>query len=50
MHWLVRISLYDANARRHTSFSGCVWVYPEVDDDIDIQINDADLRIDTSNT
>src|SRR5213079_929602 len=43
---LVRISPYDANARRHTSFSS-VWVYPEVDDDIDIQINDAELRIDT---
>jgi peptide chain release factor 2 len=42
----VRISPYDANARRHTSFAS-VWVYPEVDDDIDIQINDADLRIDT---
>src|SRR5947209_3971272 len=34
------------DARRHTSFSS-VWVYPEVDDDIDIQINDAELRIDT---
>src|SRR4051795_9933817 len=46
VHRLVRISPYDANARRHTSFSS-VWVYPEVDDDIDIQINDAELRIDT---
>jgi peptide chain release factor 2 len=46
VHRLVRISPYDANARRHTSFSS-VWVYPEVDDDIDIQLNDAELRIDT---
>src|SRR5205814_10444628 len=46
VHRLVRISPYDANARRHTSFSS-VWVYPEVDDDIDIEINEADLRIDT---
>src|SRR3954465_148172 len=43
---LVRISPYDANARRHTSFAS-VWVYPEVDDDIDIQINESELRIDT---
>src|SRR4029078_11262298 len=46
VHRLVRISPYDANARRHTSFSSA-WVYPEVDDDIDIQINEAELRIDT---
>ena len=46
VHRLVRISPYDANARRHTSFSS-VWVYPEVDDDIDVQINEAELRIDT---
>ena len=46
VHRLVRISPYDANARRHTSFSS-VWVYPEVDEDIDIEINDSDLRIDT---
>ena len=46
VHRLVRISPYDTNARRHTSFSS-VWVYPEVDDDIDIEINEADLRIDT---
>ena len=46
VHRLVRISPYDANARRHTSFSS-IWVYPEVDDDIDIQINEAELRIDT---
>ncbi|WP_454885619.1 peptide chain release factor 2 [Sphingomonas oryzagri] len=46
VHRLVRISPYDSAARRHTSFSS-VWVYPEVDDDIDIQIEDKDLRIDT---
>jgi peptide chain release factor 2 len=46
VHRLVRISPYDANARRHTSFAS-VWVYPEVDEDIDIQINEAELRIDT---
>ena len=40
VHRLVRISPYDANARRHTSFSS-VWVYPEVDDDIDIEINES---------
>jgi len=46
VHRLVRISPYDANARRHTSFSS-VWVYPEVDEDIDVQVEDKDLRIDT---
>jgi len=46
VHRLVRISPYDSNARRHTSFSS-VWVYPEVDDDIDIQVDEKDLRIDT---
>ena len=46
VHRLVRISPYDSNARRHTSFSS-VWVYPEVDEDIDIQVEDKDLRIDT---
>ncbi len=46
VHRLVRISPYDSNARRHTSFSS-VWVYPEVDDDIDIEVNESDLRIDT---
>jgi len=46
VHRLVRISPYDSNARRHTSFSS-VWVHPEVDDDIDIEVNEADLRIDT---
>ena len=46
VHRLVRISPFDASARRHTSFAS-VWVYPEVEDDIDININDADLRVDT---
>ena len=46
VHRLVRISPYDANARRHTSFAS-VWVYPVVDDDIDIEVNEADLKIDT---
>ncbi|HVL29623.1 MAG TPA: peptide chain release factor 2 [Sphingomicrobium sp.] len=46
VHRLVRISPYDSNARRHTSFSS-VWVYPEVDDDIEIDINESELRIDT---
>ncbi len=46
VHRLVRISPYDSSARRHTSFSS-VWVCPVIDDDIDIEINDAELRIDT---
>jgi peptide chain release factor 2 len=46
VHRLVRISPYDSAARRHTSFSS-VWVYPEVDDNIDIEINESELRIDT---
>ncbi|MBU6206997.1 MAG: peptide chain release factor 2 [Alphaproteobacteria bacterium] len=46
VHRLVRISPYDSNARRHTSFAS-VWVYPVVDDNIEIEINEADLRIDT---
>ncbi len=46
VHRLVRISPYDSSARRHTSFAS-VWVYPEVDDDIDIDINESELRIDT---
>ncbi|MCJ8190513.1 peptide chain release factor 2 [Sphingomicrobium aestuariivivum] len=46
VHRLVRISPYDSSARRHTSFSS-VWVYPEVDEDIDIEIVESDLRIDT---
>ncbi|NMF88100.1 peptide chain release factor 2 [Aromatoleum petrolei] len=46
IHRLVRKSPFDSNARRHTSFSS-VFVYPEVDDSIEIDINPADLRIDT---
>ena len=46
IHRLVRKSPFDSNARRHTSFSS-VFVYPEVDDSIQIDINPADLRIDT---
>ena len=42
----MRISPYDSSARRHTSFSS-VWVYPVIDDDIDIEINESDLKIDT---
>jgi len=46
VHRLVRISPYDSAARRHTSFSS-VWVYPVVDDNIDIEVNESELRIDT---
>jgi peptide chain release factor 2 len=46
VHRLVRISPFDANARRHTSFAS-VWVYPVVDDRIEIEINPADVRTDT---
>ena len=46
VHRLVRISPFDANAKRHTSFAS-VWVYPVVDDTIDIEVNDSDVRIDT---
>lgn len=46
IHRLVRISPFDAGARRHTSFAS-VFVYPEVDDEIKIDINEDDLRIDT---
>jgi len=46
VHRLVRISPYDSSARRHTSFSS-VWVYPVIDDNIEIEVNEADLRIDT---
>lgn len=45
VHRLVRKSPFDSGGRRHTSFSSA-FVYPEVDDDIDIEINPADLRID----
>ncbi len=46
VHRLVRISPFDANARRHTSFAS-VFVYPEVEDDVEIEVNPADLKIDT---
>ena len=46
VHRLVRISPFDANKRRHTSFAA-VFVYPEVDEDVDVAINPEDLRIDT---
>ena len=46
VHRLVRISPYDSNARRHTSFSS-VWVFPVIDENIDVDINESDCRIDT---
>lgn len=46
VHRLVRISPYDASARRHTSFAS-VFVFPEIDDNIEVEINEGDLRIDT---
>lgn len=46
VHRLVRISPFDSNARRHTSFAS-VWVYPVVDDSIDIEVCESDVRIDT---
>jgi peptide chain release factor 2 len=46
VHRLVRISPFDSNARRHTSFTS-VWVYPAIDDDINIEILEKDLKIDT---
>jgi peptide chain release factor 2 len=46
VHRLVRISPFDANKRRHTSFAA-VFVYPEIDDDIEIEIDPEDLKIDT---
>ena len=46
IHRLVRISPFDSNKRRHTSFAS-VWVYPEVDEKIEIDVIDTDLRIDT---
>ena len=46
VHRLVRISPYDSSARRHTSFSS-VWVYPVIDESIDVEIVESDLRIDT---
>ena len=46
VHRLVRISPFDSAARRHTSFSS-VWVYPVVDDDIEIEVNPSEIRLDT---
>ena len=46
IHRLVRISPFDSNKRRHTSFAS-VWAYPEIDDKIEIEIKESDLRIDT---
>ena len=46
VHRLVRISPYDSNARRHTSFAS-VWVYPVIDDNIEIEIQEKDVRVDT---
>ena len=46
VHRLVRISPFDSGARRHTSFAS-IWVYPSIDDSIDVVIDDKDLRIDT---
>ena len=46
VHRLVRISPFDSNARRHTSFAS-VWVYPVIDDSIDIEIAESDLKVDT---
>ena len=46
IHRLVRISPFDANARRHTSFAS-VFVYPEIEDDVEVEVDEADLRVDT---
>ena len=46
VHRLVRISPFDSNAKRHTSFAS-VWVYPVIDENIEIDVNPADIRIDT---
>ena len=46
VHRLVRISPFDSGARRYTSFAS-IWVYPAVEDDINIKIDEKDLRIDT---
>ena len=46
VHRLVRISPYDSNARRHTSFAS-TWVYPVIDDTIEIDVSESDVRIDT---
>ena len=46
IHRLVRVSPFDSNKRRHTSFAS-IWVYPEIDDKIEIEINENEMRIDT---
>ena len=46
VHRLVRISPFDSSARRHTSFAS-VWIYPVIDDNIDVEVEEKDLRIDT---
>lgn len=46
VHRLVRISPFDSNARRHTSFAS-IWVFPVIDDSIDVEVNESDCRIDT---
>ena len=46
VHRLVRISPYDSNARRHTSFAS-IWVYPVIDDSIEVAVSESDVRIDT---
>ncbi len=46
VHRLVRISPFDSNARRHTSFAS-VYVYPEIEDDVEIEVNPVDLKVDT---
>jgi peptide chain release factor 2 len=46
VHRLVRISPYDSSARRHTSFASA-WVYPVIDDNIDVEIEEKDVRVDT---
>ncbi|UXN07307.1 peptide chain release factor 2 [Bartonella sp. HY761] len=46
VHRLVRISPYDSNARRHTSFAS-IWVFPVVDDNIEVEVSESDVRIDT---
>jgi peptide chain release factor 2 len=46
VHRLVRISPFDSQSRRHTSFAS-VWVYPVIDEDIEVEVNESDLRVDT---